>query len=357
MISKNAKTLAKGAKLGVTYPAMEISINIVRHLLKKVEAAGYGELLSAAPGFAKLSDFQSGTMMDAETFLSIISYLNAHYPDAKFAYDIEYKYFHSGQLNMLGALGQLFQVSANLMEVSEAFFRYYSQYNKMFALSLEKRGSYMASKVEAAEDELWELRPFQVVVEMFTYGTIRMAREIFSDATLRPFAVTMPYEMPEEEETVFEDTVGLRPTPGEAFVVVWDEELFRRPLPFSNPELGQHLIAYLDQQVSEKEESIVYRLKQNIRFTLPELLDMENAATSVLLSPRTLQRKLKEQHTSYQQLLDEVRKELALKELEKGKLSLKEIGAKCGFKDSNSFFRAFKKWTGVTPGQSVVSKP
>ena len=72
-------------------------------------------------------------------------------------------------------------------------------------------------------------------------------------------------------------------------------------------------------------------------------------ASELHLSIRTLQRRLGEAELSFRELLDEARHELALQHLRSGLASLMEISYLLGFADPNSFFRAFKRWTGTTP--------
>ncbi|MEY4766722.1 MAG: hypothetical protein RI907_3395 [Pseudomonadota bacterium] len=67
------------------------------------------------------------------------------------------------------------------------------------------------------------------------------------------------------------------------------------------------------------------------------------------LTPRTLHRRLLDEGTSYQQILDEVRHHLALQHLAGGALSLQEIAWALGYTDQANFRRAFKRWTGVAP--------
>lgn len=69
------------------------------------------------------------------------------------------------------------------------------------------------------------------------------------------------------------------------------------------------------------------------------------------MSSRTLQSKLSNAGTSYYNMLDQVRQELALEYIRQPHRNLHEITFLLGFADSSSFSRAFKRWTGVSPGQ------
>ena len=77
-------------------------------------------------------------------------------------------------------------------------------------------------------------------------------------------------------------------------------------------------------------------------------LGAEHAARSLGVSTRTLHRRLREQRTTYQRLLNDVRRDAALVHLEEGRLSLGEIAFVLGYSEPSAFHRAFKRWTGET---------
>jgi AraC-like DNA-binding protein len=77
----------------------------------------------------------------------------------------------------------------------------------------------------------------------------------------------------------------------------------------------------------------------------------EHVAASLALADRTLQRRLHAENTSFQQLLDDARRELAGKYLADARYSLCEVADLLGFGDSSNFFRACRRWFGMPPGQ------
>ncbi|WP_353718115.1 AraC family transcriptional regulator ligand-binding domain-containing protein [Dyadobacter sp. 676] len=79
------------------------------------------------------------------------------------------------------------------------------------------------------------------------------------------------------------------------------------------------------------------------------IVSLEEMAANFNISPRSLQRRLKDEHISYQELADDVRKSLALHYLETGEYYIKEVSYILGYNEISAFTRAFKRWTGKTP--------
>ena len=74
-------------------------------------------------------------------------------------------------------------------------------------------------------------------------------------------------------------------------------------------------------------------------------------ARQVDVSPRTLHRCLQESGTSYQTPLDAVRWDLARSYLEERHFAIEEVAFLLGFAETSTFYRAFRRWTGMTPGE------
>lgn len=76
-----------------------------------------------------------------------------------------------------------------------------------------------------------------------------------------------------------------------------------------------------------------------------------HVAEKLHISTRNLRRKLEQEKTSFQQVLDDVRCELAKNYLSKTRLRLEDIAPLLGFSETSNLRRAFKKWTNQTPSQ------
>jgi AraC-like DNA-binding protein len=102
-------------------------------------------------------------------------------------------------------------------------------------------------------------------------------------------------------------------------------------------------------------------LTRQVRGLLTEALKagdprLETLSQRLGLSARTLQRRLREEGTSHQDLLDEVRSELSRRYLLEPELAICEVAYLLGFSEPSAFHRAFRRWTGVTPKAFRMSR-
>lgn len=79
------------------------------------------------------------------------------------------------------------------------------------------------------------------------------------------------------------------------------------------------------------------------------VLGEEQIAEPMNISTRHLRRLLGQHGTSYERLLDEVRRDTALRLMADPAISLTRIAYELGFQDPSSFTRAFRRWTGFSP--------
>jgi len=82
---------------------------------------------------------------------------------------------------------------------------------------------------------------------------------------------------------------------------------------------------------------------------------LEAIAREMHASARTVQRRLAEAGTTHKRLVDEMRRQLALRYIQHPKLSIAQIACLLGFQDESSFRRSFRKWTGQSPRQARKS--
>lgn len=100
------------------------------------------------------------------------------------------------------------------------------------------------------------------------------------------------------------------------------------------------------------EDRFLNKVRETVLKQLPGgLPKVDDVANSLQMSARTLQRRLNERNLRYQQVLDEVRGELALQLIGDTSLSLNDMADYLGFNDQSALQHAFKRWHGTTPGR------
>jgi AraC-like DNA-binding protein len=124
----------------------------------------------------------------------------------------------------------------------------------------------------------------------------------------------------------------------------------RTSAPLAAQSMERHLQKLLDELPAE--EKLIGRarrvLAEEMRRGEPSL---EAVAKRLGMSGRTLQRKLREEGMAFQALLDDLRCELARRHMDEPQESIAEIAFLLGFSEVSTFHRAFKRWTGHTPGE------
>jgi AraC-like DNA-binding protein len=130
----------------------------------------------------------------------------------------------------------------------------------------------------------------------------------------------------------------------------WLSERTRSGNPYVFGIFSEHAASLL--KSLEESQTVTGRVE---RLLIPVLhtgdLGMAATAKRMGLSRATLYRKLREEGTSYDALLDDLRHRMALHYLDGRKVSVNQAAYLVGFSDPSVFSRAFKRWTGKSPGQ------
>jgi AraC-like DNA-binding protein len=124
------------------------------------------------------------------------------------------------------------------------------------------------------------------------------------------------------------------------------------PFVTRNVELLDLLAPQFDAQLRQykAEDSFMELVRRAIQDRLTgHRPSIDAIARTLHVSPRTLQRRLKESGSSFQRVLDEARHQMARYYLSNSALELNEAAYLLGFEDPNSFGRAFRTWEGMPP--------
>jgi AraC-like DNA-binding protein len=127
------------------------------------------------------------------------------------------------------------------------------------------------------------------------------------------------------------------------------EHLLRRPVNHADPTTRRILERYLASSLPP-ETGLAPRVAELIRKLLPTgTCSADTLALHLGMHPRTLQRRLAEEETSYAAILDHERSAQSIRLLANPGLALREIVALLGYTEQSTFNRAFRRWHGTTP--------
>jgi len=172
---------------------------------------------------------------------------------------------------------------------------------------------------------------------------------------VRPSEVCFSYPQPMEVEE-YRRIFGRLPLFGQADNSLSIDRKDRAlPIFLANPDLMNTLESYAQRAVDGLHakdiwthstfESIGEFISKGEKPRLREIARAQG------ISPRHLHNKLLEEGSSYRAILDAARKRIAADSLRRGKMTICEIAFMLGFSEQSSFTHAFKRWTGMTPGE------
>ncbi|MGK0444763.1 MAG: AraC-like DNA-binding protein [Bermanella sp.] len=170
---------------------------------------------------------------------------------------------------------------------------------------------------------------------------------------LSPHEIHFTHEQHGEQQE-YEDFFGCPVTFNSQYNgIVFDQAILSLPLMGYSPDLLKVLTGYADLLVSKKHknaasEVITQYIIESLATKVPSL---EDVAAFLGVSSRSLQRKFKLQGTNFKSIVDDVRKEYAFSYLLQTNYKMSYIAEVLGFSEQSVFQRAFKRWTGVTPGE------
>jgi AraC-like DNA-binding protein len=198
-----------------------------------------------------------------------------------------------------------------------------------------------------------------------TFAALMQATLALTGKPLQPHAIWFQHPAPpeaQEHERIFKTVVHFsRPINR----LIFDARSLDWPILSSHQQLyvgfrqQSERLLHLRHQAQPWSDRVAQVLLDRWANGIPTL---EAIAKALQVSQRHLQRHLQSEGTSYQAVLDDLRRELALQQLQDPLLSIQSVAFGLGFSEPSAFHRAFKRWTGQTPQtyraqQSMALKP
>jgi len=187
-------------------------------------------------------------------------------------------------------------------------------------------------------------------------GTFRFIRDIhkMNDRSIALAEVNLTLPTPQDKapyEHTFECPVHFNRTHNS---LVLESHYLKVSFPQSNQNAFDMYREQCDKmllEASTSEESLARSLERYLCMFNYDIPSVAQAAKTFGMSERTLRRQLKNEESSYQKVLDDVRYDKAMSWLGGSTLAIEDISAKLGYQEAAAFNHAFKRWSGITPSQ------
>lgn len=257
------------------------------------------------------------------------------------------KYF---QPSVFSALGMAMAASHHVFDAIQRAQRYSQMVSDASTTQLIEDEQYVSFLIKSRPP--YTSPPNMYAIEGLLASMIVALRSISGD-TFSPYCIEFQHDF-DGNKAPFENFFGCPVHfSREQNKIVFDKKNIFTEHSFANSTLTCTLDNWIEEHLSNFKEDLISTKVQ--KYILKNLaygeITQNILAKELALSPRMLQRKLKEENTSYSQLLDDCRHKLSLELITQNKLAISEITYILGFSDQSNFSRAFKRWTGISPNQ------
>jgi AraC-like DNA-binding protein len=250
-------------------------------------------------------------------------------------------------LSKHGALGYAAQYSATMTDAAIKVMRYVETRAQIFTMQrhadAEQRQLFIQPKFNSEY-----AAPFLVLAFLASIETICRTL-VGSQGGQTASCIELSWDWSLAEQTILPHCQILSGASDNC--LTWPSAALQAPLPFFDPTMEHMAEQELEQALRELQgrRNVSDQVRDLIADRLQQPLSLEQVAGKLHMSMATLNRKLKQEHTSYQHLKDELRQQQARHMLRTNDLTIDQIAEQLGYSDASNFTKAFKAWTGMPP--------
>ncbi|MCG8315166.1 MAG: AraC family transcriptional regulator [Pseudomonadales bacterium] len=256
----------------------------------------------------------------------------------------------SVQYHSLDLVGQLIATSKNLQEALDELFRFKDLVAPFTDFFLEVKGSkaHLGFQMDTSLITRYlNVHHDSVAATILTLGKALTGDRITIEEV--HFAHPEP-EYLSEYERVFKVPFTFGNVRNE---LIFPASQLQAPLLTSYPEYHQRVLQLAEEKLHSMEQGqslsakVITYINKNLG-NGPTGLD--DVASHFNMTPRTMQRRLKQEESSFAELRDHCRHNRAIRELADPNVDIDDLSENLGFSDTSNFYHAFKRWEGLSPG-------
>ncbi|WP_170759169.1 helix-turn-helix domain-containing protein [Ruegeria lacuscaerulensis] len=238
--------------------------------------------------------------------------------------------------------------SRDLRQVIENTSRFHRIIDPAIFLSLRIAGNF--ASIEADWKDASFAR-YHRRTEFLIFTAVARMRNL-TQSNFYPIEMRFQHEVGRNSEK-FQKLAGFPVNFGaERLEIVLANSSLDKPVPTYDPTLRAHLLEYGERILAERrspKQKLRAQVEGLITRSMPgTIINADEAAANLGMSPRTFARRLKDEGASYRDIVDDLRCDLAQTFITNG-IPLTEIAYSLGYADQPAFSTAFKRWTGQAP--------
>lgn len=207
----------------------------------------------------------------------------------------------------------------------------------------------------------WEVRPdvgvgpldplYRFVMEYKIAGMLSVARDLYGSTPFDPQRIELMYPRPKHANAYTKSWCKDIRFDCDSNRILFDVAIMSQPMAYANAITHALTRGICENNILQMQGEPVWAdTVQTLLLERPgQFPGLESVADKLQINTRTLRRKLKLEETSFREILDEVRSNLAITYLRSTALSCEDIAVRVGFSDAANFRQAFLRWTGKSP--------
>ncbi|WP_419812919.1 AraC family transcriptional regulator [Bacterioplanoides sp.] len=284
------------------------------------------------------------TRLNYQQLLTLVSNLIQHYPSQTLGLDIG----GSLNINQYGMLGYAMLSCADMRSALHLGLKYHSLVDPAFTFEIIEQEQHCAIRLTShiPVDAI-----YRMLCDVFVVNFTSLGRFLTGQADMQPIEVRLNHPKPDyaDQYQRYFDCPVLFDQPRTELIL--NPSLLDMPLIMADQataNMAESQCAEILNRLGPK-EGIAAKVRRILLQNPGQFPAVDIVASHLATSTRTLSRSLQELGTSYQRILDEVRKEMAIEYLRNSGLPIEEVAALVGYSDPSNFRKAFRRWTGHAP--------
>ena len=270
-------------------------------------------------------------------------------------HEIAFRIMERFNMGVFGVAGYVIVNSPNFITAFENFERYTHLHTNQYHLHVQQDAQYVRLYFDRMAAPMYADK---FNIPMYVLGFTMNILKLMPGKVL-PLEVHYEFDAPElldEYDALFGTATRIFFN-AQRNMMVYDGKLANVPLLNANEQLYamfDRMATESLQQVKGEGATTLLVKKELSRRIKGQLPTIEQLASDLNMSVRSLQTRLQAEHVSFRNLTNEVRRDMAIAHLRTGALNIGEIAFLLGFNEISSFSSAFRKWTGSAPSAYLV---